>query len=114
MKKIDELKLESVKSFLNKLLKNSWSITVIALAISSGWYGRGLYDKVSETSDAVKNTLQHPTKTIDKTSVAVNEREELIIFDRETGDYTDYDKEVRFAIFNQQFTKIQSDFKNKN
>lgn len=108
MKKIDELKLESVKSFLNKLLKNLWSITVIALAISSGWYGRGLYDKVS------KNTLQQPTKTIDKTSVAVNEREELIIFDRETGDYTVYDKEVRLAIFNQQFTKIQSDFKNKN
>ena len=107
MKKIDELKLESVKSFLSKLLKNSWSITVIALAISSGWYGRWLYDKV-------KNNLEHPTKTIDKTSVAVNEREELIIFDRETGDYTVYDKEVRLAIFNQQFTKIQTDFKNKN
>lgn len=114
MKKFDEINWTDVKEGTVKVLRGSWSIAVIVLAIGFGWYGRGLFDKATESSVIVAQTIKHPTRTIDKTSVAVNERDELIIFDRETGDYAVYAKEVRMAIFNQQFTKIQMDFKSKN
>jgi uncharacterized membrane protein YhiD involved in acid resistance len=107
-----EVNWTSIKDNSVKVLRGSWSVASIALAIGLGWYGKGIYDKTQVTPIAA-SVSKHLTRTIDKTSVAVNERDELIIFDRESGDYTVYDKNVRLAIFNQQFNKIQTNFKNK-
>lgn len=109
MKNLSELNFTGTKEKFFKFFKGSWSIILIALAITLGYWGRGFIENQKKATV----TEMHPTRTIDETSVAVNERDELIIFNRETGSYEIYAKEVRMAIFNQQFSKIQTDFKAK-
>lgn len=91
-----------------KYYKGTRSIVMIIISMAIGAWG---YKAVVEMQSV--KSYQHITNTIEQTSVAVNERDELVIFNRLTGDYVVYDKEVRMAIFNQQFEKIQTDFKAK-
>jgi hypothetical protein len=109
MKKFTEFNLTVIKGKAFNFFKGVSSIIIIGMAIISGYWGRGVIE--SQKKSAI--TIMHPTNSIDNTSVAVNERDELIIFDRKSGDYKIYAKEVRMAIFNQQFSKIQTIFNSK-
>lgn len=101
--------LDEFKGKVVVFFKNAKSIVLIVASMAIGAWG---YKTVVEMQSV--KSYQHITNTIDETSVAVNEREELIIFNRSTGDYVVYDKQVRLAIFNQQFEKIQTDFAAKD
>lgn len=104
-----EFDWSNFKETAKKILKNSWSIFIISVAIYIGWLIRGHYEDATK----MKDSALRPTRTIEQTSIAVNERDELIIINRETGEYTIFDKSVRMSIVNQQLAKIQADFKAK-
>lgn len=91
-----------------KYFKGIRSIALIVISMAIGAWG---YKAVIEIQNV--KSYQHTTNTIQETSVAVNERAELVIFNRVTGDYVVYDKDVCVAIFNLQFEKIQANFKSK-
>lgn len=100
---------DNFKEKMTKYYNGTKSIVVIILSIIVGAWG---YKTITELQSV--KSYQHITNTIEQTSVAVNDRDELIIFNRVTGDYVVYDKNVRLAIFTLQLEKIQTDFKNKN
>lgn len=103
-----EIKWNELKEKIRKFFNGTKSILLIVLSMAVGAYGYKTLTEMLSTK-----SYQHPTNSITQTSVAVNEREELIIFNRVTGDYTIYDSEVYKAIFDLQVKKIQVDIKTK-
>jgi hypothetical protein len=53
-------------------------------------------------------------KTITETSVALNERGELLLIDRKSGDFTIYQDSVGISIFHHYAKDLQADYKKQN
>ena len=92
-------------------LVNSFNrVIVIAAAFV---IGAGAHFSYGIYRDYRNKTAKLPiTQTLNQTSVAVNERGEFLLIDRETGRYSIYSKEVGDAVFNtyanQMYTNINS------
>lgn len=59
-----------------------------------------------------KNRNESKIRTISETSVAINERGELLLIDRKDGSYMTYQDSVGISIFELYAKKFQSDYKN--
>lgn len=104
-----KINLEEFKEKLVLYFRNAKSIVLIIASMAVGAWG---YKALIEVQS--QKSYQHITRTMEQTSVAVNESGELLIINKETGDYVVYDNDVYLAIFNMQFQKIQSDFASKD
>jgi len=83
----------AVITALNKIGK----ATVIIAAIAIGFISGDIYNNYKNHTKL--SSMQNARKT-DETSVAVNERGELMIIDRKTGSYTLYENGLGQSIFN--------------
>lgn len=83
--------VENLRIFANKL----GSVMVIAAAMVIGFLVGYYYWYMS-----VKTSIQKKAKNLSSVSIALNEREELMIIDRVNGVYTIYQDSVGLAIFN--------------
>lgn len=83
---------------VKKLFKGLGNALVIAIVLVVGFF-IGYYYYVLTTKPVQVSPLGH-VRTLHETSVAVNERNELMIIDRATGNYTVYCDSVGTAIFN--------------
>jgi hypothetical protein len=97
---------EKVQQLLTSF--NRAIVIVAAFVIGIGaHFSYGVY-KEYRNNTAVLPT----TRSLSHTSVAVNERGEFLLIDRETGRYSIYSKEVGDAVFNtyakQMYTNINS------
>jgi len=92
IKEIAEKSLAKVTLMLRKL----GSIALLALALTTG-FAIGYYYQFVRSS--VKPSEWEKIKESESTSVAINERGELMIIDRKNGDYMVYDNEVGKLIF---------------
>jgi hypothetical protein len=54
------------------------------------------------------------TRTINETSIALNEKGELLLIDRKTGDFIVYQDSVGISIFNHYAKDLQSSYKKQN
>jgi alpha-N-acetylglucosamine transferase len=74
---------------------------------------------VSEALNAYKKnrekevSVMPPTRSIEYTSIATNERGELLVIDRKTGEYTVYSDSIGTAIFNLYAGRIYANMNSK-
>jgi hypothetical protein len=92
-KKLAQLILEKVSS----LLKRIGTVAVLASALIGG-FCIGYYYNLAVNK--VNGDNWRESKTLTNTSVAVNEKAELLIIDRKTGVYTIYSDSIGKVIFN--------------
>lgn len=83
------------------------------LIFGLGYFSCEIYHMIKSNSDN-SNTASSPkvTKKIDKVSVAINERNELMIIDRTDGSYDIYQDSIGRCIFNLYANKIQTKYQN--
>ena len=100
MKKVDFSKLGSQAL---TVLKTAGRITIIAVSLFIGFTSGEIYRAYNKGIAA----SQMPTvQKVDATSVAINDRGELMIIDRGTGKYMLFDDQVGKSIFNQYASRI--------
>lgn len=93
-----------MKQEFKKILERVGKILVIPGSMVIGFFVAHLYyEHLKEVS-----SQEHIVKTPISTSVAVNERGELLIIDRESGNYEIYGDSVGNMIFNLYANKIYS------
>jgi hypothetical protein len=91
---------------LNKIsgwLKKVGVVAFVAMTLSTG-FAIGFYYKIMKEN--IKDSEWEDIKKSDQTSVAINERGELLIIDRKTGDYTVFEGEVGQTIFQLYAAKV--------
>lgn len=94
----------SLKVWLNKLGK-------VGLFFLSGLIGYLFCEIYHFTKSSRSETV---VQTMKETSIAVNERGELLLINRKSGDFTIYQDSVGLSIFNHYAKEIQAEFKNQN
>jgi len=90
---------ETFKRFFSNLGK----VAAILTAIASGYAASEIYHRYDST---VKAHKMQDAKTSKETSVAINERGELMVIDRGSGTYQMFDNQVGQTIFNLYASKI--------
>jgi hypothetical protein len=83
------------------------------LIFGLGYFSCELYHMI-KSNRSNSNTASSPkvTKKIDKVSVAINERNELMIIDRTDGSYDIYQDSIGRCIFNLYANRIQTKYQN--
>ncbi len=80
-------------------------VSVIILALVAGFVSHGIYVRYRDSAPQAQ--VMQPTRTEAATSVAINERNEIIIINREDGSYRVFSQPVGQMIFdlyaNQQY-----------
>lgn len=92
--------LEQSKDFAKKL----GNLLVLVVALFAGGIIGYYYYHFSQKKEATVELEK--VRGIEQTSVAINERSELMIIDRTTGKYTIYDDSVGTAIFSMYASKM--------
>lgn len=93
-------KLDALKTKVAPVLNNAKKIAIIIVAMSFGFTVNLLYNKYTNIPKCESEaTKAGDTHVLNATSVAINERNELMIIDRKTGTYETYDAEVGNTIF---------------
>jgi hypothetical protein len=96
---MESQKLSNVKSKLKMLGNNVGKVTVIVVAISIGFFTGEFYYKSKNTSEKKLPMDLKTVHTLKQTSIAINERDELLIIDRQGGSYEIYDSQVGKVVF---------------
>lgn len=104
---------EESKVKLSEFLRTSSKVALILAALIIGALLHDIYlritsPRIQETPLKFKNL-----KTIEETSIAINERGELMIIDRKTGVYQLYQDSVGKTIFNMYAGRIYTSKNNQ-
>lgn len=110
MKKLN-LSWNEIKEKSTVLFKNLFNVAVITTSMVIGFFASQLYTEYKKSKNS-PITVQE-TQTLKNTSVAINERGELMVIDRQNGKYIIYDGEVGNVIFQLYASKIYYDQKTK-
>ncbi len=94
-------------SQISNLFRKILTILFIVLSIGSGFVIGYYYDKLSE-SVSLENETKY-VRSLNETSIAINEKNQLLIMDRTSGSYRIYEDSVGVIIFtmytNREFLK---------
>jgi hypothetical protein len=102
------INLENLKEKTATFLKTTSKVALVIAALFIGAISRDIYLRVT-TPKVVTPTLKFENpKTIGETSIAINERGELMVIDRKTGEYHLYQDSVGRTIFNMYAGRIYS------
>lgn len=85
--------------------KNLGKVLLFVIAICFGYGVCELYHFTIKEPEVAKQP-----QTIKQTSVAINERGELMLINRKTGDYTIYQDSVGESIFNLYASQIKNKY----
>lgn len=97
-----------LKKYSDKAIKFFSFIVVFIL----GYFSSEIYHRIKSSEIATESPSPKVTKKIDKVSVAINERNELMIIDRTDGTYEIYQDSVGMCVFNLYAKSIQSKYIN--
>ena len=92
-----KLMIKNLLERVNVIAKKLGNLLIVAVAMITGFF-IGYYYWVM-MNQAKKSPLKN-TKPLSTTSVAINERNELLVIDRADGTYTVYQDSVGLMIFN--------------
>ena len=96
----------------SKVLKETLRILGFVCLVALGYILSELYHYSTMERDRDSVSSPKITKTIKEVSVAINERNELMIIDRTTGEFEIYQDSIGQSIFNLYATRIQSQYQN--
>jgi hypothetical protein len=102
--------MKKIFSNINEIARIAVQAAAILASGFIGYIGNDIYRNYQ---NALKPALTHESRKSELTSVAINERNELLIFNRETGSYTIYAPNVGNMIFNLYANRIHAE-KNKD
>lgn len=103
---------QEIKTVLKKYLNNGIKLASFLVIFVLGYLSSEIYHKIKSSENKTCATTPKVTKKIDKVSVAINERNELMIIDRTNGSYEIYQDSVGMCIFNLYANSIQSKYQN--
>jgi hypothetical protein len=98
--------LELFKEKAKNVLHHSIRIAIIILTFFIGITAHYIYVEMRKPSDVIEVPSHQEVKTLQSTSIAINERDELLIINRADGTYEIYQDSVGRAIFNLYAGKI--------
>jgi hypothetical protein len=93
------LSKETVKLHWNKFTIFVSNLSKVAVVIAAMFVGFSLGEIYHNYKMSVKSQKMQQTRSTASTSVAVNERKELMIFDRKTGTYQVFSDSVGRMVF---------------
>jgi hypothetical protein len=100
---MEKVNFSALGSKVLQALKTAGRVTVIAASLFVGFTAGEIYRSYKKGL----STSHMPTvQKIEITSVAINDRGELMIIDRGTGKYMLFDDQVGQSIFNQYASRI--------
>lgn len=102
--------IHGISGKIGSLAKEAIKVLVVIVAIAAGFASSEIYRFIGEKSQ--EKNLQSVRK-IQSTSIATNERGELIIFDRTTGDYQIFEDSIGIQIFKMYANSIHTRIKNE-
>lgn len=103
MSKIKEFfKSENIVKYFKKISE----IFLIVCAFYLGYVSNDIYNEIKKSDVVIEEPKAPELRTISETSVAINERNELMIIDRKTGQYEIYQDSIGQVIFKLYSNKI--------
>ena len=97
---------EKLKLFWEKIVKFVSHLSKIAIIIAAMFVGFSLGEIYHNYRMKMKSQEMQKTRDQDVTSVAINERGEVMIVDRKTGTYEVFSDSVGLMVFNLYASKI--------
>ena len=92
-----KMMLKNALDKLNAFAKKLGNLLVVAIAMLAGFFiGYNYWQMMNHSKPSPLKNIQ----PLSKTSVAINERNELLVIDRVSGTYTVYQDSVGLMIFN--------------
>jgi hypothetical protein len=95
--------MQTILDKLGKLSKKLGNLMILALALVAGFFIGYYYWMV--TNKTTKTEWEN-IKPLAETSVAINERNELLVIDRKSGVYSIYQDSIGMVIFNLYANRI--------
>lgn len=93
-------RMQNLKEKAKLIGKNAGKIGVIVIAMAIGFFAGDVYHKILDKEDEKPIPMaQKKIHSISETSIAINERNELLIIDRQSGSYEIYQDSVGSVIF---------------
>jgi hypothetical protein len=100
-------KLKNLREKWSKFFSNAGKVAIILLSMVVGFYVNEIYRaRKSKPSSTVTEERMPKAKSQQETSVAINERGEIIVIDRNTGKYEIYADSVGLMIFNHYASRM--------
>lgn len=93
---MDKVKIKGLFAKLETFAKKLGNLLVLVIALFAGGVVGYYYNHFTKSRDSIK---VEDVQTMKTTSVALNERNELMIIDRKSGRYVIYEDSVGSAIF---------------
>jgi hypothetical protein len=105
---------EKIKKVLSDLFYKGGRIIVMCLIFITGYFCSEIYHRITNPNKGIsENSDPKITKKISQVSVAINERNELMIIDRSNGNYEIYQDSIGRCIFNLYANSIQLKYNNQ-
>jgi hypothetical protein len=100
-------KFNEMKGKLGVYIKNLGTAAIIVGALFLGAFARDIYVKATTTPETISETIisQKP-RAINETSIAINERGELMVIDRADGSCQLFEDSVGKVIFDMYAARI--------
>lgn len=98
------------RELLNEKMQKALTVGIVAVSIVGGIFAHKIYVKLNEDKPCKSAIIYPEMKVMKQTSVAVNERGELMLIDRKNGTFQIYQDSVGQAIFKMYANKYS--FKN--
>lgn len=93
-------KMQNLKEKVKLIGKNAGKITVIIVAMVIGFFAGDVYHRIiDKEKEKPVPMAQKKIHSISETSIAINERNELLIIDRQSGTYEIYQDSIGSVIF---------------
>jgi hypothetical protein len=98
-------KISDFYAALKVVLNNIGKACLFFIAACAGYFSCEIYHLTRSSGEGSS------IRTIKETSIALNERGELLLIDRKSGDFTIYQDSVGLSIFHHYAKDIQEDYK---
>jgi len=102
-----KIKFDEMKSKLSLYMKNIGMAAVVVCAMVLGAFARDIYVKATNKQESVSETITSTKpREISETSIAINERGELMVIDRTDGSCQLFEDNVGKVIFDMYAARI--------
>ena len=106
-------KKQKWKVLFNDFMQKGGKIVTLVLIFAFGYFCSEIYHMIKNPEKKEVAVTPKETKKIGKISVAINERNELMIIDRTNGKYEIYQDSVGKCIFNLYANSLQAKYENQ-
>jgi len=104
---------EKIKRLFGDFITKGGKVITLVLIFAFGYFCSEIYHKLNNPEKVEEASTPKETKRIGKISVAINERNELMIIDRTNGSYEIYQDSIGRCIFNLYANSIQAKYDNQ-